>query len=214
MGNILPRLVIIGLAASVSPVAVMVLASVLSRNNARRNSLIWLLGFASTLIALGVVVVYLFHVGGSGGTSKVDGYIDIALGALCLLLIPWSLLKRQKEQGPKVEHDLNAFGALSLGCVSMAVNSSTLVIFISGLHVISKARLAAYESALAVATLTIFTLITVLIPMAIYFIFPVKSEKLLASLKTWLTKHKKVIGIGILLIFGIYLLEKGIRAVM
>ena len=102
MGDLVPRLIITGLAAAVSPVAVMVLLAVLSRKNARRNSLLWLLGFTATLIALGVVMVYIFHLGGSGETSKVDGYIDIVLGFLCLLPIPWTFMKKRKEKkGPR-----------------------------------------------------------------------------------------------------------------
>ena len=62
--------------------------------------------------------------------------------------------------------------------------------------------------------LTFFTLTTVLIPIAIYFVFPSKSEKALASFQGWLMKHSKVIGAAILLIFGVYLLIKGITAVV
>jgi hypothetical protein len=214
MGSLIPRLILIGLAASVSPVAVMILISVLAKKHAKRNSLIWLIGFTLTLLALGFLVVYIFHVGGSGGTSKVDGYIDMGLGALCLLLIPLSVLRKKKPEGPKVESDISPFRALTLGCISMIVNTSTLVIFFSGLHVISAARLETYETGLSVAVLTFFTLTTVLIPIAIYFLFPTKSEKALDAFKNWLMKHKKIIGVAILLVFGVYLLVKGLKVVI
>jgi hypothetical protein len=214
MGSLVPRLIVIGLAASVSPVAVMILITVLSKENARRNSLLWLLGFTLTLIALGFAGVYLLQAAGSGGTSKLDAYIDIALGALCLVAIPFDLLRRKKEKGPKVESDMSVKGAFALGCISMVVNTSTFIIFVSGLHVISASNLEIYEEVISLVILTFFTLTTVLIPIAIYFVFPAKSEKALASLQGWLMRHSKVIGAAILLIFGVYLLIKGITAVV
>jgi len=214
MGDLIPRLIVTGLAAAVSPVAVMVLLAVLSKKNARRNSLLWMLGFTATLIALGVIMVYIFHLGGSGKTSKVDGYIDIVLGVLCLLPIPWTFMKQRKEKSPRVAGDMGAFKALTLGCVSMVVNTSTLVIFVSGLHEISKARLEPYESILAICILTFFTLTSVLVPLIIYLSFPARSAKLLAALNAWLAKHEKVITVCVLLVFGIYLLVKGIRVVV
>jgi len=212
MGSLIPRLIVIGLAASVSPVAVMILITVLSKENARRNSLLWLLGFTLTLIALGFAGVYILQAGGSGGTSKIDAYIDIALGALCLVVIPFDLL-RKKDGGPKVESDMSVKGAFALGCISMVVNTSTFIIFVSGLHVISSSNLKTYEDVISLGILTLFTLTTVLVPIAIYFVFPSKSEKALASFQGWLMKHRKVIGAAILLIFGVYLLVKGIRIV-
>jgi threonine/homoserine/homoserine lactone efflux protein len=214
MSSLVPQLILIGLAASISPVAVMILISVLSRHNARRNSLVWLLGFTLTLLALGFAGVYLLHAGGSGGTSKVDGYIDIALGVLCLLLIPWSLLKRDRKEGRKVESDPGIVKVFTLGCISMVINASTFVIFVSGLHVITSSDIRTSEGFICLAILTFFTLTTVLVPIAIYFAFPTKAEGLLASFSSWLTKHKKVINIVVLLIFGIYLLAKGLKVVI
>jgi hypothetical protein len=213
LSDIIPRLMITGLAASVSPVAVMILISVLSRQNARKNSLLWLLGFTSTLLAMGFAGVYILHAAGSGGTSDIDGYIDIALGALCLAAIPLNLLRHKKNGGTKVDRELTSRGALILGCVSMLVNTSTFVIYISGLHEISRSHLSVLEDLISLAILTFFTLTTVLIPIAIYFFFPSRSERALSAFQAWLTKHQKLIGIAVLLIFGIYLLVKGIRIV-
>ena len=214
MGSLIPRLIMIGLAASVSPVAAMILITVLSRKNAKRNSLLWLLGFSLTLLALGFAGVYLLRAGGSGGTSKIDGYVDIALGALCLFAIPFDLLRGKKGGSPKVNSDMSARGAFTLGCISMVVNPSTLIIFIAGLHAISAAVLNAYEDVISLCVLTLFTLTTVLVPIAIYFVFPSKSENALNSFQGWLMRHRKIIGAAILLIFGVYLLVKGLRAVI
>jgi hypothetical protein len=207
-------MIIIGLAASVSPIAIMFLISILSKHHARRNSLVFLLGYTLTLTALGVVGVLVFHIGSSGRTSKVDGYIDLALGILCLLVIPLSIRKPKKHDTAKVESDLRAWRAFTLGSFSMIVNSSTFIIYISGLHAISAAKLEPFNDVIALATLTFFTLTSLIIPIIIYFIFPKKSEKLLNSLRVWLTKHSKVIGIAVLMIIGVYLVIKGIWVIV
>jgi threonine/homoserine/homoserine lactone efflux protein len=214
MGDLIPKLILTGLAASISPVAVMILITVLSRKNAKRNSLLWLLGFTLTLFALGFAGVYLLSAGGSGGTSDIDAYIDIALGALCLLAIPFDLLRGKKSGEPKVEGEMSVKRAFSLGCISMLINSSTFIIFISGLHEISRSNLVVLEEIISLAILTVFTLTTVLIPIAIYFVFPSRSERALAALEGWLTKHKKLIGTATLLVFGAYLVIKGLTAVV
>ena len=212
MGSLVPRLILSGLAASISPVAVMVLITILSRKSAKRNTLLYILGFTATLLALGITIVFIFRIGGSGGTSKVDAYIDIVLGALCLAVIPLSVMRKSKPKEPQVEKGMKASRAVILGGVTMIANTSTLVIFIAGLHAISAAALVAYETALSIAVLTFFTLTTLLIPIAVYFIFPGRSERVLAVFQGWLSRHSKVIGAAVLLVFGIYLLVKGIMA--
>jgi len=69
------------------------------------------------------------------------------------------------------------------------------------------------EEIISLVILTVFTLTTVLVPIALYFLFPSRSERALAALQGWLTKHKKVIGTATLFIFGVYLLVEGLRGI-
>ncbi|MBM3957196.1 MAG: GAP family protein, partial [Gemmatimonadetes bacterium] len=139
MDEILPKVVIAGLAASVSPVAVMVLVSVMFAKHAVRNSLIFLAGYASAMIALGVVGVFVLHLGGSGKKSSVDAYIDIALGALCLLTIPLALRKRKDPAEKKDYGGLKPARAFVLGLGTMMVNTSTIICYLSGAHAVTAA---------------------------------------------------------------------------
>lgn len=193
-----------------SPVAVMVLISLMLRRNALRNATFFLLGFTPTLLALGYVFVFVLHVGGSGGKSDIDGYIDIALGVLCLLAIILVYKKKPREKKP--EEDVPASRAAMIGCLTMLANYSTLIIFISGIHLISAEKLSLLENILSVALLTLVTLWTLLVPIGIYVAVPSKAERMLAALKEWLSRHNKEISAAILLLFGVLLLVKGIRA--
>lgn len=214
MSRLIPSVILAGLAAAVSPVAVMVLLAVMMKEKARRNSLLFLLGYTLILIALGVVGVYVLKAGGSGTKSKVDGYVDIALGALCFAAMLLSLRPKKKQAKPATGgKDLKASRAFLLGIIAMLTNVSTIVCYLSGAHEISKAEPGLGEGLLALALLIVVTLITVLIPIGIYFIFPTRSDKVLSTFNAWLSRHSKVIGASVLLIFGAYLLIKGIKVV-
>ncbi len=204
------RLLVIGMGAAVSPVAVMVLISLMLRKHPLKNALFFLLGFTPTLVALGIVAVTLMHAGGSGKKSAVDAYIDLALGALCLLAIIPVIRKKPKESEPEPE-DLKASRSLAIGCLTMLVNYSTLVIYASGIHYISSARLSLPENVFYMALLTVVTLSTLLLPVAVYIAVPGRAERWLAALKEWLGEHNKQIGVAILLIFAVLLFVKGAR---
>lgn len=214
MVKLIPHVIVAGLAASVSPVAIMLLLAVMMRKNARRNSLLFLLGFTLILVALGVVGVFIFKAGGSGTKSSVDGYFDIALGVLCLLAMLFSLRPKKKQEKPAMGGtELKASRAFTLGIIAMLTNVSTIVCYLAGAHEISAAKLGLGEDLLALALLTLVTLITLFIPIFIYFIFPSRSDKVLSSVNAWLSRHSKVVGATVLLVFGIYLLIKGIEVV-
>ncbi len=210
----IPHLLLIGLGASVSPVSVTFLISVMLKKNPRRNSLFFLLGYTAALLVLGVIVVYIIHPGGGGGTHKTSGYIDLTLGVICFLAVPYSLRKKDKNRTPGVESGSTAFRSISLGSIILLLNPSTYLIFISGLHVISLAPLGRQDDFMAIAFLTLVTLVTLLVPIFIFFVFPRRAEKVLDSLKAWLTKHNRVIGTTVLLVFGVYLLIKGLRILL
>lgn len=216
MNSLLPKLILTGLGASISPVAIILLITVMMRDHARRNSLLFLAGFSLTLLGVGIALVSLMHAAGSGGTGKFDAYIDIALGVVCLAVVPLAIKRkpRQAKEGPE-DADLKAFAAFTRGVVAMLINSSTWVIYIAGLHMVTTATdLTTAEEILAILILTLTTLLTLIIPIAVYFIFPHKAQKVLESARGWLVAHSKIIGIAILVIFGAYLLIKGIVSVV
>jgi cytochrome c biogenesis protein CcdA len=159
----------------------MVLISLMMRKNPVKNSLFFLLGFTLVLIAPGIAGFYLLRLGGSGGKGSIDGYFDIALGALCLLAIPLSVRNRKKKDRP-AKGAVKAARSLSLGMVTMPVNSSKVILFFSGVHLISSAKLEPSETIPAMALLTVVTLLTLLIPIIIYVVFPKTADRVLSSL--------------------------------
>lgn len=213
MDEILPKVVIAGLAASVSPVAIMVLISVMFARNALRNALVFLAGYTSAMVALGVIGVFILHLGGSGKKSEVDAYIDIAAGVLCLLAI---LLVLRKKKTPEKKEDYGGLGpakVLALGFVTMLVNSSTIICYLSGAHAVSAAGVDTADKLLGLAVLTAVSLVTLVVPIVFYAVFPRRAKKALGELKGWLSRHSRAISVVVLAAFGVYLIVKGITAV-
>ena len=212
MGSLLPRIILTGLAASVSPVAIMVLISVMTLGHPGRNSLLFLLGFTITLVAIGVIGMLVF--GASTGKGVAQGYVDIGLGVLCFVAIPLSLRRKQRKVGAGEGEGLKASRAFVVGIIAMLINTSTMVIYIAGTHAIAQAKLAIAATVLSVVILTAVTLVTLIIPIALYLLFPTRGDRILGTLNEWLMRHNRAIGIAILLIFGVYLIVKGIAVVV
>jgi len=214
MGDLVPKVILIGLGAAVSPVAIMILLAIMVKKDARRNSLLFLAGFVLVLVAIGVAGLFLFDKAGSGHHGALDGWIDVALGALCLVAIAYAWTRKPKPEKPEDQRGMKPLKVFLLGMGTMFVNTSTFVLFVSGVHAITQADVGAPDGAVAFVILTFATLLTLLIPIAIYLIFPKRSEKFMTALGGWLGRHRKVIAIGILLVFAVYLLAKGISTLV
>jgi threonine/homoserine/homoserine lactone efflux protein len=214
MGDLVPKVILIGLGAAVSPVAIMILLAIMVKKDARRNSLLFLAGFVLVLVAVGVAGLFLFDKAGSGHHGALDGWIDVALGVACAVLIPYACKKKPKPEKAEAEHGMKPWRAFVVGMAAMFVNASTFVLFVSGVHAITQAKVSTSDGAIAFVILTFATLLTLLIPIAIYLISPERSEKFMTALGGWLARHRKVIAIGILLVFAVYLLAKGISTLV
>jgi len=214
MGHLIPEVILIGLGAAVSPVAIMILLSIMVKKNARRNSLLFLAGFTVVLVAIGIVGLLVFGAGDAGRhPASFDGWIDIALGLICVALIPYAWKKKPRQQKPEDE-GMKPWRAFTLGSIAMFINTSTFVLYVSGTHAIAQAKgITGLDEGVAFVVLTLATLISLLVPIAIYQIFPGRSEKLMDALGAWLARHSKIITVVILLIFAVFLLWKGISQV-
>jgi len=213
MGSLIPKMILIGLAASVSPVSIMVLISIMLTKNPLKNALSFLLGFILVLIAYGVIGDLIFR-SAKPNKGHVGGYIDIALGVLCLLAIILVFFRSKKPKAEKTGGSFGAGKALGIGAATMAINTSTIIIYIAGVHEVAMAKVGTVGSIVLLLVLSFFTLLTLFVPITVYVLFPKKASALLEKLRGWLVKHNTVIASGILVLFGVYLLVKGIMEVM
>lgn len=216
MGHLSQQLVITGLAASVSPLAIVACIDMLSFKNPIKNALAYLFGFTLTLLILGIAGIYIFQISSSSSIfpSSIKAYIDIALGVTCFALLLLVLRKRpgrNKDNTNIAGSSIKLSRAFVIGTIVMLTNFSTLVIYASGLHSIGSAKLGITADILSLGILTFTTLLTIIAPIFIYILSPQGAGKLLASIGVWLNTHSKVIGAIILVVFGFYLIMRGLK---
>lgn len=214
MSHLSQQVIVTGLAASVSPIAIVACIDMLSLKNPVKSSLAYLSGFTLTLLGLGFAGVYIFQIGQSSILPKsVGAYLDIALGVICFGLLLHVLRKQPSQKqanAGKADRAMNPGKAFIIGTLIMTSNLSTLVIFVSGLRIIMAAELGITQDILYLAALTLITLTTVIAPLLIYLLSPQTAGKLLASIGTWLNEHSKIISVIILAVFGFYLIMRGL----
>ena len=213
MGSLILKVIVIGLGASVSPVSIMVLISIMMTKNALKNALYFLLGFTVVLLAYGVISELIFH-DSDLGKSHVGGYIDIVFGVLCFLAIILVFRRGRKPRGERFGTGIGAGKSFGIGAATMAVNTSTIIIFISGVNVVATSKVSNLDALIAMIVLVFFTLLTLFVPILIYVVFPEKSATLLEKLRGWLVRHNRVMVSGILALFCVYLLTVGILKVI
>jgi threonine/homoserine/homoserine lactone efflux protein len=205
------HLVFSGLAASVSPVSVTVLVAMQAGKQGKRNSFYFLGGYLLLLAVVGVMVVAFLHGIGAAGPSKADGYVEIAIGALCVAASPYTMLK--KGSGKEGAGGLSAPKAFLVGVLAMSVNFSTWVCYSAGLNSIVQAEMGLPAALLSLALLVLLASSTLLLPLLFFVLFPVRARGLLDPLSHLLVKYGRATSAAVLLGFGAYLLVKGISAV-
>lgn len=211
------QLVLAGIGASASPVAITACLDVLTYKNAIKNSLVFLLGFTLTLVSVGILILFLIKTGYSSISlpGQFKAYVDMGLGAICFALIPYVLKKRSRKnknnQNVKKIKTMKLRNAFLFGVLFMVTNYSTWIIYGAGLHIIGSARLEFIDNVLSFLFLTFITLTTLLIPIFAYIITPKKAETALSSIELWLKKHNKIVAVVVLALFGFYLLSKGLK---
>jgi cytochrome c biogenesis protein CcdA len=206
---------VIGLLAAVSPVSVMFLIALMLKKNPLRNAIFFLIGFTLMLVVIGLVFGIALQAGGSGKKSHVDAYIDIALGAVCIVLIPMAFRKKKNQEPAKEPVEVKPLRALITGIVVMSVNLSTIMAFLVGVHAITSAHgLSTLGHFIAGIVLLFFSLLSLLVPIALDIAFPKTAEKVLTATRNWLTKYGQWVGAAILLLFGVVLLIQGIKVVV
>lgn len=183
--------------------------------------MLYIAGYAAILVALGAASIAL--IGGraeaSGAPSTTKGTVDIAVGVLLLLLVLRMLLNAPDPNAPPPKwlarlNSIGPGGSFLFGVAMLVFNFSTLALFIPAVGEIASAHLSAGQSAIALALLVLLVISTLLLPVAFYAVQRQRAAAVLASLRHWLGRHNRVIMIILLAIFGLYLVEKGLRILL
>lgn len=208
----------LGIALSPGPVlAVIVL---LMTPQAKSSAPSFLIGWLLAIMGVGTFIILLPGVVAShGGLSPTTGIIKILLG-IVLLIIIFPIWKNRPKSGglikiPKIFQGIDNFGitkSFIAGFLSTALSIKNLALSASGAaHIDATALIDYFETLIGLFLFSIIASFTLIVPIIIYFIAPVKMKRIGLELKNWLIQNYTIITIIMLLIFGIVLIYIGLK---
>lgn len=215
MGSLLPEVIPLALAASVSPILFVEVLAVLSGPGRLRRGLAFALGCAIPLVAVGVVILLVGDAVSLPKSPTAKAVIDVVLGVALLAFgltgvrrpAPTDEAKAQRKQPSSDPRRTLVFG---IG--SMTTNVTSLAFYLPAMKLIGGADVSVASRVLVTALTIVIVLAPALIPLGLVGLAPEASTHGLTKLRDGMSRHGRkarvVLGIG----FGVWLLVKGISA--
>jgi threonine/homoserine/homoserine lactone efflux protein len=218
MSHLLSTVIPLAIGAAISPQVLAISVIVLGgKKSPRTNTAIMLCGMFAVLVAITAVAAgSMSQVPKAQGSTYLVYWLDVALGVVLLYLGGRNLAKKPDPNAPaktvKQRGGANAGPAkfLLLGCIVMATDFSSIVLFIPGIRDVSVASVDLLEKVLAGSILYIAVLAPALIPWLATIISPEKAGRTMVTIHDWLKAHTQAINIALCFIFGAFLIYKGL----
>ncbi|MFC2063614.1 GAP family protein [Chloroflexota bacterium] len=183
-----------------------------------RNGLGYSLGYTNAYTLIGISAVLLGYRTQVNSTDEPSLVLPILLMVLGSLLI-WLGLSNYRKPRPEINEEPRFFKivdsitplkAYGFGAMISVVNFKNLALFLTALSVVILSDLILPEKLVITLLVVLVFCLSVIIPVAIYLIFPKQAERLLNSIKQFINRHSRSIGIWLPIVFGLILFTKGI----
>jgi threonine/homoserine/homoserine lactone efflux protein len=208
IGDILP----LAIGVAISPVPIIAVVLMLGTPRARSNGPAFAVGWVAGLTIVGTIVLLL----ASGNAAEATGepatwasVLKLLFGVLFLLMAAriWRGRPKpgQEAQMPKWMQAIDTFTAgksLGAGILLSAVNPKNLALTIAAATAIAQTGISGGEQAVALAVFVILGSLTILAPVAIYFLMGAKAKEILDGLKGFMAAHNAAIMTVLLLVLG------------
>jgi Sap, sulfolipid-1-addressing protein len=217
MGTVFLQILPLALAA-IAPTMIGLVVLFLSDDRGLVKALAFILGKYIVYVLWGVVSLELAgHISSTslGGTSTFSEVIFLIFGLLLLILAMRSFFGEDDPDAPppKFMTILDKMGPLKLfgvGLVLSLMQFRFIALVLVGAAVIEGARLSTTENLISVFVLALLMVWPMLIPVVVFLVLGERREAAMKSMRTWLTRHKRMINVVVLGVFGILLLVIGL----
>jgi threonine/homoserine/homoserine lactone efflux protein len=218
MNQLLTTVLPLALGAAVSPTLLTAAVLVLSTKIApRARAWALVLGAVVAMIALTVAAPIVANAIHSLQPVVVDR-ADVIAGALLLLLALRSVLRKHnsaeaaKKRAPSqtTATKPRLFAYVGFGILLIAVDFSSTILYLVALKDIGNAHIPQTVQLLVLAIPFFAVIAPALIPTALSTVAPKRSDELLKPLAAWTSEHSNAIAAVISLVFGLYLVAKGL----
>jgi hypothetical protein len=219
MAALLASVLPLAVGAAVSP-TLLALQLVVLTGTTKPLARAWALAAGAALVLaafsiLGLTVLDRLHPDRRGHASLRDAVIMFIAAGLLAALAVRSLLTRPtaaEQQSRRTSGRLQGAPTpwfVGVGALGMVVNFSTLVLFLPALREITRSSADLFDRSVTFAVLFLVTLLPVLAPAGLVTVLGARADPVLATTHRFVTRHARRIGIGIEVVFAVYLAVKG-----
>lgn len=204
----------LALAASVSPTGLLFIMMILSGEAGLKHGARFLFGAALALTVLGLAVMLLWKQGVSEAgahRSLASGIADITLGLAVVVLLAKAVF--MKKEGSSRMSGGGRRPYFALGILYMATNFSTLIPFIAASRIIGSGYLPPWKELVLLAPLVLITMTMVAFPVAVTWLAPRKSQRVLEPLSRFMSRYGARITEGVFLVIAVYLVIHGVATI-
>lgn len=206
----------IGVALSPLPVAAVMI--MLMTNRARTNAPAFLCGWVLGILTVGRVVFLLPAVSAAQtDPTSLSGVIRIGFG-IALLLLSLRQWRQRPAPGtpvvvPRLLTSLDKIGvvhAAATGFLLSGINPKNLLLNAAGAATIDQLGLPPGDQLIALLVFATIASVTVVVPVAVYFLFRRRAEATLGQWKDWLIRNNATLVVAVLFVFGALLIGEGV----
>jgi threonine/homoserine/homoserine lactone efflux protein len=216
IGDILP----LAIGVAISPVPIIAVVLMLGTPRARANGPAFAAGWVAGLTIVGAIVLLLASGNAAEDTGEPAtwaGALKLVFGVLFLLMAAriWRGRPKPGQEAPmpKWMQAIDTFTArksLGAGVLLSAVNPKNLALTIAAATAIAQTGISGGEQAVALVVFVILGSLTILAPVAIYFLMGAKAKEILDGLKGFMAAHNAAIMTVLLFVLGAKLIGDAI----
>jgi len=204
--------------AAIAPTMLGVVVLFLSDDRGLVKALAFILGKYLVYVVWGVVSLDLAEYissTSSGGATSYSEVIFLLFGLLLLILAMRNFFGEDDPDAPppKFMTILDKMGPVKLFGVGVALSLMQfrfIALVLVGATVIAEARLSTTENLISVLWLALLMVWPMLIPVVVFLVLGERREAAMKSMRTWLTRNKRMINVVVLGVFGTLLLVIGL----
>lgn len=228
MSELLRHVVPLALGAAISPAVLTVAVLTLTaKQRPIARGIAFTAGVSAVLAiltAVGLTVMSSVTEHPSHTQRAVSDGVDVVIGLALLALAASTLLRHQVPVENAPDEDAKAPApapapapertglgrSFVIGMLVMATNVTTIMLYIPAMKDISKSGVSDTDKALVVVLVMLIVALPAWLPLVVRCVAPGPSTRVLGNLNDAIQRHRRVIVLAVELVFGVYLLVKGL----
>jgi threonine/homoserine/homoserine lactone efflux protein len=210
----------LGAAVAISPLPIMAVCLLLTTRRGRAMGLLFELGWAAGLTALGLIVLRVLGPSSSAteGTNHWRGWFEVGFG-VALLILSLQQFRQRPDRGTLVAPPgwvtvldrTSPPGALGLGALLAVANPKNGPLTVAASASIASAGVSFGAQVLALGVFVLIASVGVAVPLTVFLVVGNRASPRLARWRSWLTQHSAAVVAVLALVLGLSFLLGGVH---